>query len=468
MNNKRIAAILLFAMLFIALGFLGENLEFYGTMAVAVVMILFWVLELIPLYVTALLPIILFPLSGITSINQVATSYGSPIIFLFLGGFAIAAALEKWKLHKRVAFKILFWSGSSPLSVLAGIIISTVAISMWISNTATALMMLPVVLSIGDIYKKFDSKNAQLFTTAMLIGMAYSASVGGVATIIGTPPNMVLLGLYEKYYSQTIDFAKWLPLGLAFSIMFSFILFWVLKYFFKLSKAPVNEISEYIASENKSLMSLTTPEKRLIFAFLFVVMLWVFKNPINLVLGKVLLTDHITALLGLLILFLIPSGGEHQDTLLNWSDMQRIPWGILLLFGGGLALATQLETVGIVNIVGDFVAVHFSCFGLIILLPVLVLFTILLTEIMSNVALVNVFIPIVFAIAEGLSLSPLKLAVPVTIAASCAFMMPVSTPPNAIIYSSGLFKSSVMFRIGFFLNIIALLIISILGILFEL
>jgi sodium-dependent dicarboxylate transporter 2/3/5 len=426
-------------------------------------MVFFWIFEVFPLYVTALLPLVMFPLSGVNSIQVISQSYGSPIVFLFLGGFALAAGLEKWRIHERVAFKILALSGSSPRKVLAGIIISTAIISMWISNTATALMMLPVVISISEIYKKFSPQTSQNFSTALLLGLAYSASVGGVSTIIGTPPNVVLLGLFEKYYKKSIDFVAWLPIGLTFSILFCFFIFFFLNRWYGLKKENIEEISTFIQEKNNHFAPLQKSEIRLLLVFIFIVCLWIFKNPINLIFQGNYLTDHITAMIGFILLFIVPSGKTNQSRLLVWDDIQRIPWGILLLFGGGLALAGQLEEVGIIEYIGNYISKIFESGNTALLVLILVFLTIILTEIMSNVALINVFIPIVFAIAEGLHIHPLQAAIPVTIAASCAFMMPISTPPNAIVYSAGLFKAGEMFRVGFFLNIIAIIAIWLLS-----
>lgn len=437
----------------------GDNM--WQMAGIAVWMIIWWLSEAVPMSVTALLPIILFPAAGIMKIDQATTPYADPVIFLFMGGFIIAIALEKYRLHVRVALHLLKITGNTPKGIIGGFMAATGLLSMWISNTATTLMMLPMAISVIELVKpEAENKSYRNFIIALLLGIAYAANIGGTATIIGTPPNIVLAGILRKTIGYDISFSTWFAFGLPFSCIMGFITYYLLtRILFRSESFLSANTAERFMLEKDTLGKISKPEMRVLAVFVTTAALWVFRGPVNSLLPQAILNDTNIALAGAACLFLIP--GTHEQRLLVWQDVQKLPWGILLLFGGGMSLAKGLEASGIIAEIGD--AASPVAGNLLLLSAVLILIMLFLTEIMSNVALATVLIPVVIAISSNAGVHALVLAVPVTLASSCAFMMPIATPPNAIVFSGGFITSRDMAKAGLILNLVAVVLLVLSG-----
>ncbi|QSE98942.1 SLC13 family permease [Fulvivirga lutea] len=462
MNRKSIGLVLgplLFAITtLVGKVYLGETTLVIAT---AFWMITWWVTEAVSIPVTALLPLILFPLSGVLSISEAAAPYSSPIIFLFMGGFMIALGLEKHNLHMRLALNILKITGSSGNGVILGFMISTAILSMWISNTATAVMMLPIAASVVQLLSKDGFvQSERTFALALMLSIAYSANIGGTMTLIGTPPNVVMAGYLNQILNFTIGFSEWLMLAVPIGLLLIFITYLLLtNVLFRNNIKNVEGSEALIDDELKKLGAISLEEKLVIFIFGLTAFGWIFKGQINALLGAPLLTDHITAMIGGCLMFSTPLDLKNTKKLIDWEDTKRLPWGILLLFGGGMSLANALAHVGLIDRIGELVS-SYSNVELIVLMVLVTGLVLFMTEFMSNVALVTILIPVIIAVSEGISIDPLFLVVPATLASSCAFMMPISTPPNAIVYSSGHIKMSEMIKAGFFLNLLSVVILT--------
>ena len=435
-----------------------------AVIGVALWMVTWWITETVSISVTALLPLVLFPLLKIMPIAEVGANYGSPIIFLFFGGFVLALALEKVNLHKRIALNIIRLTGTTPDKVVLGFMIATGLMSMWISNTASTVVMLPIALSVIHLLIDDEdgfTKDDQNFALSVMLGIAFSANAGGIATVIGTPPNSVLIGLLENEYNIEISFLKWMTFGLPFSILMITIIYVVLvKWMFPNKNIRFNASREVIDSELKKLGALSAKEKRVLLIFGVTVFLWVFRTLINQLIPNLALSDTIISMSAAIALFAIPFSFKKGDFIIKWSDTQKLAWGILILFGGGLALAKGMSSSGLVDVVTEAIkAGNFSIFLTVSLLIILMLF---MTELMSNVALVAVLAPVVAGIAIGLGVPILYVLIPVTMASSCAFMLPMATPPNAIVFASGYIKVNQMVKAGVILNIIAVLLLILL------
>jgi len=419
-------------------------------------MILWWITEVVSISVTALIPLTFFPILSIMTIKEVAPYYGHPIVFLFFGGFIMALALEKVNLHKRIALNIINFTGTQPNRVILGFLISTAFLSMWISNTATTVVMLPIAYSViklmssdSDGFTKGDKK----FALSILLGIAFSANVGGVATIIGTPPNIVLAGFMESEYNYNISFVKWMIIGVPFAVlMIGFIYVILTKVMYKTDIDSFEGPTSFIKDELSKLGSITKEEKYVMAIFLIAISLWIFKNGINEMLPNLNLSDTTISMLAAFSCFCIVHNGK---LMFDWKDTKNLPWGIIILFGGGLSLANGLSQAGIIDLIGDFVSGNnaFSAFLVSCLLIAVMLF---MTELMSNVALVAIFAPMVAGVASGLDMNILHILIPVAMASSCAFMLPMATPPNAIVFASGHIKVKDMARTGIFLNLISI------------
>ncbi|SHJ94727.1 SLC13 family permease [Pseudozobellia thermophila] len=448
---------------FIILGLPFEIVSEQGdsVIAVAVWMVTWWITEAVSISVTALLPLLLLPILKIMDIGEVGANYGSPIIFLFFGGFVLALALEKVNLHKRIALNIIKITGTTPNKVVLGFMIATASLSMWISNTATTVVMLPIAMSvIGLLVNDADgfTKNDRNFALSVMLGIAFSANAGGVATVIGTPPNSVMIGLLENEYNIEISFLKWMVLGLPFSALMIGISYLVLvKWMYPNKQLKFNASKEVIDQELEKLGPMDGKEKMVLAIFGVTVFLWIFRTVINGIFPALKLNDTMISITAAIAIFAIPYNLRKGDFILTWKDTQKLAWGILILFGGGLALAKGMSVSGIVDVVSG--AIAESDIGILftaILLTTLILF---MTELMSNVALIAVLAPVVAGIAIGLELPILYLLIPVTIASSCAFMLPMATPPNAIVFASGYVKVGEMARVGIVLNCIAIVIL---------
>lgn len=429
--------------------------------ALAVWMVVWWITDAVPLPVTALLPLVLYPVFGVFTMTEAAAPYASPIVFLFMGGFLIALAMEKQNLHRRIALNILKITGTNANGIILGFMLSTAFLSMWISNTATAVMMLPIALSIVNLLEEEkqegQEKGYHRFKLGLMLSIAYAANIGGVTTIIGTPPNVVFVGFMKEFYQQEVEFGRWLLIGIPVCFVLLFVTYFLItRILFPHKLGKLAGSGELVQAKLKELGRMNLAEKVVAVVFFITACCWVFKTQINGLLGGSYLNDTIIAMGGGLLMFVLPVKLKRQEYVLNWSHTEKLPWGILLLFGGGICLAKGLESTGIVEFVGNVIAGD-GTMPLWLLIFLLTAFTLYVTELMSNVALVVIFMPIVLGIAKTLEINPMYLAVPVALASSCAFMMPISTPPNAIVFSSGYIKMSDMVRAGFFLNLITVI-----------
>jgi sodium-dependent dicarboxylate transporter 2/3/5 len=434
--------------------------------ALAAWMIVWWVTEAVPIPVTALLPLVLLPAMGIMSIREAASPYASPIIFLFLGGFIIAKALEKHRLHERIALNMIRITGTSGNGIILGFMIATAILSMWISNTATAMMMLPIALSvIRLVHQGPDVKPSELpkaersFALGLLLMVGYSATLGGLATIIGTPPNVVFAGLLDEFYGLKLDFGKWMLVGIPVSaglLLSTYAI--VTRILFPNGIRTVEGAEDLINSRLKELGKLSTSERGVLVIFCLTSFLWIFQHPLNTYVFKSeILNDTNIAMTGGILMFIVPSQWREMKFLLEWSDTKGLQWGILLLFGGGLCLAGGLEGVGVIQAAGGWLAAKGS-FNTWLILG-LIATTVVLSEFLGNVALVQVFVPVIFGIADGMEVNPILMAMPVTLSASIGFMFPIATPPNAIVFSSGHVRMKDMIRAGLLLDIASITLI---------
>ncbi|MDB4171784.1 DASS family sodium-coupled anion symporter [Flavobacteriaceae bacterium] len=432
-----------------------------AVIAVALWMVTWWLTEAVSISVTALLPLLLFPLLDIMPIAEVGNNYGSPIIFLFFGGFVMALALEKVNLHRRIALNIIRITGTTPNKVVLGFMIATASLSMWISNTATAVVMLPIAMSVIklliDDVDGFTKKDRN-FAVSVLLGIAFSANAGGIATVIGTPPNSILIGLLENEYQIEISFLKWMVFALPFSIIMIGLSYITLVHLIFPSKGlNFSASNEVIKEELRKLGPTRSKEKMVLGIFAVTVSLWIFRTLINSVFPSLGLSDTMISMFAAISLFAVPFNLKKGDFILDWKDTEKLAWGILILFGGGLALAKGMSVSGIVDQVSQSIAAgNFSITATASLLILLMLF---MTELMSNVALVAVLAPVVAGIAIGLGIPMVYLLIPVTMASSCAFMLPMATPPNAIVFASGFIEVKDMVKAGILLNLVAVLIL---------
>ena len=445
---------------FIFLQFLtldGLSSQATTVIALAAWMICWWITEAVSISVTALLPLVVFPLFDIMSMNEVGANYGSSIVFLFFGGFVLALALEKVNLHKRIALTIIHKTGTTPNRVILGFMIATAFMSMWISNTASTVVMLPIALSVIQFLVKSDgvfTKEERHFSLSVMLGIAFSANAGGIATVIGTPPNSVLIGLLENEYNMEISFLKWMIIGLPFSATMIGIIYLVLTRWMFPNKGIEFASSNALIAQKLSDLGPTSPqEKHVLRIFALTVFLWVFRTLINSFFPSLGLSDTMISVGCAIALFSIPHQFKKGVFILKWEDTSRLAWGILILFGGGLALAKGMSTTGIVALITDGIAN--ANLNVLLTVSLLILLMLFMTELMSNVALVAVLAPVVAGIAIGLEIPILYLLIPVTMASSCAFMLPMATPPNAIVFASGYVKVAQMARVGIFINLIA-------------
>lgn len=431
--------------------------------AIAVLMAVWWASEAIPLPATALLPIVAFPLSGVLSVQESAASYGNPIIFLFLGGFIVALAVERSGLHRRAALFILLQLGRSGAGFVGGIMFVAAVLSMWISNTSTVLMLFPIAVSLGRVVGEttadLSDKEKRDFQVALLLGLAYGASIGGVVTLVGTPTNAFLVGFLQAEYAIEISFARWIAIGLPIAaVLLPFGWFILTKLLFPVRFTTSHEVLQDLKQRYGALGRMSKAEWRTAFLFALLVVGWLFRKKIAAATGLTGLSDTGVAIGAAILAFVIPSGTD-RHALVSWSDTTRLPWGVLILFGGGLALAAALTESGMTYWLGHQIA-PLGSVNQTLLIVVLIALVIFLTELTSNVATTATLLPVVAALAMELGVDPLAFVAPVTIAASCAFMLPVATPPNAIVFSTGTVRISEMMRAGLGLNLFAILVLS--------
>ncbi|MFT6779737.1 MAG: sodium-dependent dicarboxylate transporter 2/3/5 [Paraglaciecola sp.] len=436
--------------------------------AVGLWMAIWWATEAVPVPVTAFLPIVVFPFLGISTLAEATASYANPIIYLFLGAFILALAVERWDLHKRIALGILSYTGTDGSRLIGGFMLVAALLSMWMTNTSTTMMLMPIALSvarvIADNNTHLNQEQTKSFQVAMLLGLAYAATIGGLATLVGTPPNALLAAFLNENYDIKITFASWMLVGVPVMIVM-LPLAWLslTRWTFKINIPANSEVNKHLAKLKNDLGKMTSAEKRVATIFALVVIFWMVRRPLSTLLDIDFLSDTGIVMTAALLLFLLPSGDQKQPQIMIWHDVNRLPWGVLILFGGGLSLAAAVSSSGLAAWLGSSLTPlgAFGIFTLVIAATGLVIF---LTELTSNVATAATFLPVVAAVALELGVSPLLLCIPITLAASCAFMLPVATPPNAIVFASGLINIPQMVRAGAVLNVIGMVLLSVVSI----
>ena len=421
---------------------------------------LWWIFEVIPISVTALLPLVLFPLVGAASLESTAAAYGHKYVFLYLGGFILAIGIERWNLHRRIALNIIRLSGTSISRIILGFMLATALLSMWISNTATSVMMLPIGLAIvaqlRDNPATEEDENLR-FGKSLMLAIAYSASIGGIATLIGTPPNLVLAGVVEDIYGVEITFAQWMKVGLPLSAVLLFICwFYLTRIAFTFERGAFPGGREEVQRLLRQLGPMQREERAVAVVFVTTALLWILRS---LVLTRFFpaLDDTIIAVAAGIVLFLVPAR-ERGRSLLTWEEAVRLPWGIILLFGGGLALANGFESSGLASWIAGQLAL-LDGMRLFLILLVIVASVNFLTEITSNLATTAMLLPVLAPMAQSLGVNPFLLLVGATVAASCAFMLPVATPPNAVVFGSGYLRIPDMVRRGIWMNCASIVVV---------
>lgn len=435
--------------------------------AIGLWMAIWWATEAVPVPVTAFLPLVVFAPLGIATLRDAAAPYANPIIYLFLGGFLMALALERWNLHRRIALAILDKTGTDGRRLIGGFMFVCAMLSMWMTNTSTTMMLLPIVLSVitvvNDNVSDLSEKSRADFQIAMLLGLAYSASIGGLATLVGTPPNALLIGFLADNYGIEISFARWMTVGIPVTLVMLPIAWFVLTRFMHPVNVPASEaVNRHLHELREELGPITTPEKRVAVVFVLVVLSWMLRRPLTEFAGLTGISDPGIVMTAGILLFVLPSGDARQSQLMVWQDAARLPWGVLILFGGGLSLAAAVSNTGLALWLGESLA-PLNAFGLAVLVVAAVALVIFLTELTSNLATTATLLPVMGAIAVQAGLPPLMLTVPITIAASCAFMLPVATPPNAIVFSTGQITIPQMVRAGLALNLIGIIVVTIIA-----
>lgn len=464
MIRKRIGLVIgpiLFCVVFFGTPFEGLSPEANAVLASTLWIASWWLSEALPISATALLPIVLLPLSGGAPIAQTTAAYGDKMLYLFVGGFIIAMAMQRWNLHRRIAIQIISAVGTNPQLIVLGFMLATGLLSMWISNTATTLMMVTIGTALIAEVKELTGKSGKLFFKALLLGIAFSASIGGVATLVGTPTNPIFVSIASKLYGQEFSFASWMAFALPFSlVMLGFCWIVLTRLVFPLHKIDIPIGQEMILKEKEALGKMSQEEKAVAFIFVLTAILWITRS---FVLNQFIpgINDTIIAIAAALTMFIIPSKSKNGKPLLTWNEAEKLPWGVIILFGGGLSLAAGFQSSGLAEWLG------LQLTGVAELHPLLIILIValtvnFLTEVTSNVATASIMLPVLASLAEAIGIHPFLLMVPATMAASCAFMLPIATGPNAIVFSSGELKMNDMVRAGIWLNIISSLLISVL------
>ncbi|MCP4925898.1 MAG: DASS family sodium-coupled anion symporter [Gammaproteobacteria bacterium] len=440
--------------------------------AVAIWMAIWWITEAISIYATALLPLVIFPLTGTTTIKAATAAYGHELIYLFLGGFILALALERCGLHQRFALIVLRAVGARPTRIIAAFMFIAAFISMWVTNTATTIMLLPVALSITKLLEGSGTAAAdhggdpaaRNFPICLLLAIAYAATVGGIGTIIGTAPNVFLVSYIRTQLDYEISFALWMQFGVPLIVVFLPIVWWLLsRVIYRVSNRPIDGVAALLDRLHAELGPMSRAEKLTLLVFLLTAGAWVTRPLLSkITLGGVTplagLTDSGIAIMSALTLFVTPVHLARREFLMDWQTAVKLPWGLLILFGGGLSLAAMLDQSGFSAFLGS-QATILSALPIVLMVALVTAMTIFLTELTSNTATTATLIPVLYAVAIGLGINPILLIIPAGIAASCAFMLPVATPPNAIVFGSGQISIPQMSRAGFWLNLVAILLI---------
>lgn len=449
------------------LGGAPEGLDFsaWAVAALMVWMAVWWATEPIPIPVTSLLPLAVIPLIGAGSAREAAAGYSSPIVMLLLGGFVIALGIERWGLHKRIALNVVSLVGSRPSSLIFGFMIATALLSMWISNTATTLMMVPIAISAAAALKDESGK----FVMALLLGVCYAASIGGVATPIGTPTNLIAIDWLEQNAGMTIGYAQWMSFGLPAMALLVPIAWWAVTRGLPDLGDGTAAMTE-VRSQRDGLGSISAPEARAAIVFGVVAFMWVARVPFQLTAKDQgwdapwisAIGDMGIAIAGAIAMFLVPAGKKLNRAILNWSEAVKLPWGVLILFGGGISLGQAVTRTGLSTWIGDQLTT-LSVLPPIFFIAAVVALVIFLTELTSNVATMTTLAPILGALAAAIGASPASLLAPAAVAASCAFMLPVATAPNAIIYATDKVPIAQMIQRGIRVNLIGIVVITAIG-----
>lgn len=440
-------------------------------LALLLLMAIWWVTEAVPIPVTSLLPIVVLPLFGISSIAEVSAPYMHPIVVLLMGGFIFAKAIERWDLHERIALNVVKRSAGSPTAIIGGFMFAAALLSMWISNSATAIMMMPIALSVaGAIENDRADTNKRHFTCALLLGIAYACSIGGLGTPIGTPTNLIVMGYLSDQSSTEIGFAQWMMLGVPVIVLLVPLAWFTLtRWAFNVPTTGGDQALAHVAKRLEGIGRMTKPEWRTLILFTVIAAMWMFRRPLNHLefpWGETVitplsgLTDHMTAIFAVILCFVLPAGGatRKNERLLNWSVAEQIPWGVLLLFGGGMSLAHAISSTGLSAYIGNSLSV-FADYPLPLVIFLITAMVLALTEVTSNIATASALMPVVGAIAIETGLPIELMAAPLALAASCAFMLPMATGPNAVAFATKQFSLATMAKTGFRLNIIAVFVI---------
>jgi len=452
-------------LLFLAMQFFsppaGMSESAYSLLSITLWMALWWVTESVPIAITALLPIILFPMTGAVDLQTTTASYGHKYIFLYMGGFMLAIAIEKWNLHKRIALNIIKIIGTNISKIILGFMVATAFLSMWISNTATAVMMLPIAMSIVAQLQdnpKTEKNENLIFGKALMLSIAYSASIGGMATLIGTPPNLVFAGYVEETYGIEITFLQWLKFGVPIAIPLLVIAWlYLTKFAFKFKQKEFPGGKEEINRLLVLIGPMKREEKLVSSIFVLTAFCWITRSFILQEFFP-FIDDTIIAMTAGILLFVVPAS-DFKKRLITWEDAVKLPWGIILLFGGGMALAAGFQITGLASWLGAQMSV-FQGLSVLVLVFVIITLVNFFTEFTSNLATTAMLLPILAPIAISLNINPYMLMVACTIAASCAFMMPVATPPNAVVFGSGYLRIPDMIKSGIWMNIISILFLT--------
>lgn len=435
---------------------------------VVVWMAVWWIIEAVNIYITALLPLVLFPLLGVSSMKEVAPNYMNHIIFLFVGGFILAFAMERWNLHKRIAFKIILSMGSSPARILLGFMLASYLLSMWIMNTATVMMLLPALIAVADQLEQARGGSSRFIATPLLLGLAYASSIGGTATVIGTAPNVYLMQFFNDNFPDypPITFARWMLIGLPLSAVFFIVCYWVIRWKYLRGVSSLSLDMEYCRKQYKALGNMTFEEKVVSVVFLITVLLWLFGKDIavgnltirgwtNILKDPKMASEGTVAIMAAVFLLVFPAKNDRGKAIITWKEVQKLPIGVILLFGGGFALASGVTQSGLSNWLADHLIAVTEMKPLIMIL-LLSAFMTFFTELTSNTASTILVLGFLIPIAQNSDYHPFLLLLPVTISASFAFMLPVATPPNTIVFGSERLMMRDMVRTGIWLNLIGI------------
>lgn len=435
------------------------NIDAWHVVAIAALMAVWWATEAIPVPATSMVPLVLLPMMGVSSAREASNPYTDPVIFLLLGGFIAAMAMQRWGLHRRIALNILARAGGHPAALIGGFMIASALLSMWISNTATTLMMVPIALSVAETVlgdKVFEHR----FTIALLLGCAWASSIGGLGTIIGTPPNAFVVAFMEQETGKAISFLDWMLFGVPVVLVMVPAAWIVLtKIVFPLKANEAMGGDAVIKDQISTLPKISPAEVRVSLVFGVMAISWISVETVKKLEGFEGFSNMVVAVAGALAMFLVPAKTKKRDRLLDWESAVKLPWGVILLFGGGLSLAAAIKKTGLAIWIGESMSTLATA-PLILLILAIVGLVIFLTELTSNTATTAALVPVLAAVAAVGNIDPLMLAAPTAMAASCAFMLPVATAPNAVIYSSGHVSIPTMARAGLWLNVIGTFLVT--------